>query len=329
LMPVRNAEVTLPATLRSIQQQSHGDWQLVAVDDFSTDGSRRILEALAAVDSRVVYLAPQGAQGIVPALLRGLEVIASPLIARMDADDLMHPQRLEKQLQFLEQHPEIGLVSSQVRYEGQGRGYALHVDWINSLQSPEQMVLRRFVESPVAHPSVMFRAGLLRQFGSYQEGAFPEDYELWLRWLQAGVRFGKHADVLLTWTDPEGRLSRTDGRYGPEAFYEVKCRFLAQWLKENLPVERQIWLWGAGRVTRKRFRFLQEAGIQLGGLIDVDPGKVQQGPGVLPCLIPPELPELRDSFILAGVANHGAREQIDAYLRARHWLEGRDYLLVA
>jgi hypothetical protein len=88
------------------------------------------------------------------------------------------------------------------------------------------MSLRCFVEASVAHPSVMFRRELLEKYGGYRDGPFPQDYELWLRWLEAGVRFGKVDAELLTWNDPPQRLWRTDTRYSVEAFYAIMCRHL-------------------------------------------------------------------------------------------------------
>ena len=102
--------------------------------------------------------------------------------------------------------------------------------WTNGLLTHEEIALARFVESPLAHPSVMFRRSLVERWGGYAEGAFPEDYELWLRWLDAGVRMEKLADPLLIWNDSPTRLSRRDPRYAAEAFYRVKARYLARWL---------------------------------------------------------------------------------------------------
>src|SRR6185436_16591977 len=104
----------------------------------------------------------------------------------------------------------IGLVGCLVEFGGDrsaSEGYALHVDWINALTTPDEIALNRFVESPLAHPSVMFRRELVEKHGGYRAGDFPEDYELWLRWMEAGARMGKVPRVLLTWQDGPGRLS--------------------------------------------------------------------------------------------------------------------------
>jgi hypothetical protein len=208
-------------------------------------------------------------------------------------------------------------------------GYAAHVAWINSLLAPGDIALRRFVESPVAHPSVMFRRQLLQEHGGYESGNFPEDYGLWLRWLDAGVQFGKVDAELLLWNDSPTRLSRIDRRYRPEAFYRIKCVYLARWLKRQLEPAREIWLWGAGRITRQRFRALEMEGISLSGFIDVDRKKLGRLRDGRPVVCPDKLPSKDRAFILAGVSSRGARELIAAQLHGLGRTEGGDYLLVA
>lgn len=331
VLPARNAAGTLPATLGSIRAQTFAAWELVAVDDGSTDETHRILCSAARADARIRILSLPPA-GIVAALRAGCEAARGEFIARMDADDLMLPERLERQAEFLERNPRIGVVSCRVRYGGDPAsqaGYAAHVDWVNALLTPEDMALRRFVESPVAHPSVLFRRELLAQHGGYAEGDFPEDYELWLRWMDAGVRFGKVNAELLVWNDPPARLSRTDARYRTEAFYRTKSLYLARWLKRHVASDRGFWLWGAGRVTRRRFLALEADGIRFAGFIDIDANKLGRARDGRRVVGPDTLPDPARAFILAGVAKRSARELIAAELNRQGWREGRDYLLVA
>ena len=331
VMPARNAAGTLPHALESIRRQTSADWELLAVDDGSMDETGPILESAARADARVRVL-PQAALGIAAALQRGCAAARGAVIARMDADDWMAPERLLRQLQFLESHPQIGVVSCRVRHGGDQAaqaGYQAHVAWTNSLLTPADIALRRFVESPVAHPSVMFRRELLQQHGGYASGDFPEDYELWLRWMDAGVQFAKVDAELLIWNDPPARLSRTEQRYRAGAFYRTKCVYLARWLKRQVEPSREIWLWGAGRITRRRFRTINTAGIAISGFIDVDAKKVGRLRDGRPVVAPCNLPSRDQAFILAGVSTRGARELIGAELSGRGRIEGRDYLLVA
>jgi glycosyltransferase involved in cell wall biosynthesis len=323
-MPVRDARATVETALESVKTQTFTDWEFVIVDDGSQDGTTEILKHFAEKDDRFVLI-PQKPKGIAAALQSGCEACRGDLIARMDADDAMDARRLEVQRAFLIENADCGLVSSRVRFGGTEVGYASHVEWINSLTNHDAMSLRRFVEAPVAHPSVMFRREFLEAHGGYREGDFPEDYELWLRWLETGVRFGKVDAELLTWNDLPQRLSRTHARYSVEAFYAMKCRYLRRWLQTQAS-GREIWLWGAGRVTRRRFDGVFDL---ITGFIDVDEAKRGSCRDARPVRLADDLPARETSFILAGVAARGAREAICAHLTQRGWIEGRDFLLAA
>jgi glycosyltransferase involved in cell wall biosynthesis len=330
LLPVRNAAGPLGRALASIRSQTYADWELVAVDDGSTDGSADRLEAVAREEPRLrVLRGPH--HGIVAALTAGLAAARGGLVARMDADDEAHRERLEEQVRFLAAHPDIGVVGCLVAYGGDRAahaGYARHVDWLNTLVTPDQIALNRFIESPFAHPSVMFRRELAERHGGYRAGGFPEDYELWLRWAEAGVGMAKVPRVLLTWHDPAERLSRTDPRYDPEAFYRVKAAYLAKVLARDLR-GRQLWIWGAGRPTRKRAAHLEAAGGTITGFIDIDPKKTGRALAGRPVVAPAALPPPGRSFVLGYVASRGARELIRGELTRRGYAEGRDFLMCA
>lgn len=129
-------------------------------------------------------------------------------------------------------------MGNRVRFGGDphvAAGYARHVSWTNRLLTHDEISLARVVESPLAHPSVTFRRELVERWGGYREGDFPEDYELWLRWLEAGVRMDKLAESLLVWNDSPTRLSRCDRRYDKEAFYRLKARYPGRWLAAHNP----------------------------------------------------------------------------------------------
>ncbi len=334
VLPVRNALATLERAVESVRAQTWLDWEAVVIDDGSTDGSGEWLEARTRSDRRfrVLRCAPRG---IVAALDAGVTAARGEYVARMDADDVAHPERLAEQVAFLEgeANRDIGLVGCGVEFGGDrvaNAGYALHVDWLNALTTPDAIALNRFVESPFAHPSVMFRRDLVSQHGGYRAGDFPEDYELWLRWLDAGVRMAKVPRVLLTWNDPPTRLSRTDARYDPEAFFRLKAEWVARELGRVVR-GRAVWVWGAGRPTRKRAAYLAAYGVTIAGYVDVDAKKFTPalgGRGV-PVIGAEALPPAEAVFVLGYVSKRGAREYIRSVLRARGFEEGRDFLMGA
>lgn len=329
LMPAWNAAASLPSALDSLRAQSLADFEILAVDDGSTDRTPGILHDYARRDGRIrVLRLPHG--GIVAALNAGLAEARGEYVARMDADDLCAPYRLERQAGLLDTRPDLGLASCLVEFGGDRAacgGYGHYVDWINTLVSHEDISLHRFAESPLAHPSVVFRRELAERFGGYRQGPFPEDYDLWLRWLAAGVRMEKAPEVLLTWSDPPDRLSRTSADYSLEAFYRLKSRALADWLKAAGYYE--VVVWGAGRITRRRVGLLRGHGIAVTAWVDIDPAKVGQVYDGAPVWSPDELPSPGKCFVLSYVASRGARELIRARLEAMGYVLGRDFLPAA
>jgi hypothetical protein len=174
----------------------------------------------------------------------------------------------------------------------------------------------------------MFRATCWNRCGGCRNGDFPEDYELWLRWLELGVGMAKVPKVLFRWNDDPSRLTRTDPRYRPEAFYRIKAEYLANWL-EARGTNRRILIWGAGRVTRQRVAFLEERGVAVDGFIDVDAkkwGRLRDGRRVIR---PEETPPPVEVFVIGYVAKREAHATIRSGLTALGFREGEDFILAA
>lgn len=328
LLPFYNAVDTLSETLDSIQAQSLEGFALIAVDDGSTDDSAEILRARMRLDPRITLLQP-GHQGVVGAMNSALAHCRSPLVARMDADDIMHPRRLELQVRYLQRHPDITLVGSRVRLfpeELIQDGFAEYIRWQNDCLSAQAIADNIYVELPIAHPSVMFRRDAILSAGGYRDGDFPEDYELLLRLHQRGCRMAKLAEVLLDWRDSDGRLTRTDPRYSREAFDRLRARYLAT--DPRLQNSRPLAIWGAGRRTRKRVAHLLGHGFRPSAWIDIDPRKIGNEIDGVRVFHPDWLTGTEKPFVLSYVSNHGAREMIADALLAMGYETGQDYLMV-
>ena len=331
VMPVRDAASTIDAAVGSIRAQTDTDWELIAVDDGSRDGSLARLRAHAAADARIRVIATP-ARGLVAALTSGLEAGCGPLVARMDADDVSHPERLGRQRARLDADRSLGLVATRVAFVGDhtgGAGYARYVEWTNRILTHDAIRLAAFVESPFAHPSVMFRRAVLDRHGGYAAGDFPEDYELWLRWLAGGVRMEKVPDVLLEWRDHPERLSRRDPRYDADAFDRLRARHLAAWLAAHNPHHPSVVVWGAGRASRRRAARLTGHGVAVSAWIDVDPRKIGRRHGAAPVLAPEALPAPGACFVVSYVGSHGARDLIETRLAAIGYEAGRHYVVAA
>jgi len=324
VMPVYNAEATVLHALESLRAQTFQPLEIIVVNDGSTDGTMDLLH-----HQPDIVLLDHSHRGIAATLNEGLTAASGDYIARMDADDFCHPARIEEQASYLDLYNEVGLVGCRVEFGGnrqQQTGYATYVDWINGLIEPDDIALNRFVESPFAHPSVMFRRELFEQFGAYRDGPFPEDYELWLRWIANGVKTAKVDEELLTWNDPPERLSRTDSRYSIDAFYKIKAEYLSYWLKEKNPHHPDLMVWGAGRVTRKRAAVLEQFGVHITGYIDLKERTLDNG---LRVLHHDNIPTPDTCFILPMVGTRGAREKIRAFLGKRGFVEGQHCIFAA
>jgi GT2 family glycosyltransferase len=327
LLPFRNAASTLADCLDSIVNQSLDDFELLAIDDASTDDSRRICGRYAASDSRI-RVTGSNSQGIVAALNCGLAQARADIVVRMDADDLMRPGRLEAHFRHFGADPSLTLSATRVRFfpeENLRAGYREYLRWQNAVLTTADVSSQIFVESPFAHPAVAFRRQTIQTLGGYRQGAFPEDYDLWLRLFRHGLRMAKIPEVLLDWRDSGSRLSRTDPRYSREAFDRLRATHLA---RDPRLRNRQIVIWGAGRRTRRRAGLLLGQGFVPQAWIDIDPRKIGnriQGIAVRP---PDALAVRERPFVLVYVTNHGARDCIAKRLDELDYRAGRDYLMV-
>jgi glycosyltransferase involved in cell wall biosynthesis len=325
LMPVRNEEKFLPAALASIRAQTVSNWELVAVDDGSTDATAAILAA-AAADPRVKVMQNRG-KGLVAALNQGLAACRAPLVARMDGDDVSHPKRLATQLAMMAAGPEIGLVAAAFRHFPRRElkiGMLAYEEWQNALVSHELIMADLFVESPFVHPGVLFRKEPVYGVGGYQDRGWAEDYDLWLRLGQAGVRFARTEQPLLFWRDRPERATRTMAEYTADAFRRCKLHHLQCGFLQGVD---EVVLAGAGKEGRAWQRLLAAAGIRVRLWVDVDPkksGRMLHGAAIVP---PQELTPAAGKMLVT-VGTRGARAGIREWAAAAGFRELVDFLCV-
>jgi glycosyltransferase involved in cell wall biosynthesis len=332
LVPCYNVEGTLDEMMQSLLNQTLSNFEIVAVDDGSEDATFEKLRGWADQDQRVRILA-RGHEGIIPALNEGLAVCRAPLIARMDADDRAHPDRLAKQVELLEKDPGLAVCASLVEgfpVETVREGFRIYIDWLNRLVDHEAITREIFIESPLAHPSVTFRKRWVEKVGGYQEHGWPEDYDLWLRLYLAGARFGKVPEVLLYWREHEHRLTRTDSRYSVENFIRAKAHYICQ---GPLKDRDSVIIWGAGQMGRRLSKHLEREGAPLTAFIDIDPGKIGRTRRGKPIASVDDLRSLLEAaerpVVLAAVRSRGARALIRERLNGMGLREGVDWWAVA
>lgn len=327
LIPFYNAEKTLTRAMESISKQTFKNFECILINNNSTDNSPTIAVEFCEKDSRFLLISEE-IQGVVYANNKGLKIARGKYIARMDADDWCYPERLSTQYDYLENHKECGIVACQAKYETimpNTDGFLRYVTWSNHILDFRDIYLHQFIESPIINPTVMWRKEISDQFGSYENGEFPEDYELWLRWLDKGVQFHKVNCPLIKWYDSEYRLTRTDVRYSNEAFYKIKTFYLAKWLKTNNPFHPRVVVWGASKISRKRANLLEKHNIEISNYIDISE-KRQLDQEII---YYKDIPTPDKIFVLVYLKEETMRTNTIDFLKEKGFVEGKNYLLVS
>ena len=332
VMPCFNAAQTVEEAVESLLAGSWQDFEIVAVDDGSEDDTLDRLRAIAAVDDRLRPLA-RPHEGLIGTLNAGWQAASGDLIARMDADDKSHRSRLTKQVALIDSDRSLAAVGSLVRSfppEAVRGGFRRYVQWLNSLVEPEDIAREIFVESPLAHPSVLMRRNWLERVGGYHEHGWAEDYDLWLRMHLAGARFSKVPEVLLFWREHEARATRTDSRYSVKNFLRAKAHYLMVGPLQN---RRALFIWGTGQMGRRLSGYLLKEGAPIVAFIDIDPRKIGGRKRSKPVISQRDLDEWWQRYeapaLLAAVGSHGARAEIRAFLEAHGYIEGQDWWAAA
>ena len=204
VLPVRDGEAYLREAVESIAAQTFADFELIVVDDGSTDDTRRLLNEL--VDDRLLILR-RPREGIVAALRAGVTQARAPYIARMDADDVSEPERLGRQIALLEQRPRVGMAATWTTViDEEGRELRREV-----LPSAHADLSRRLLlRNPFQHGSVLLRREALDDAGGYRpDYGANEDYDLWRR-LARSWELACVPEALYRYRVHPAAVSRTD-----------------------------------------------------------------------------------------------------------------------
>jgi len=327
LLPAYQAEATLATALHSVRRQSEQDWECVIVDDGSRDRSPEIAEAFVRTDPRFQLLRLSHV-GIVRALQAGVEACSGELVARMDADDIMHRHRLRLQRAALAEASLAG-VGCHVRLFPRGArltdGLRAYERWLCAVMSSEDIAREAFVECPLAHPTWMMRRSIMVELG-YRDADWPEDYDLLLRLLANGGRLGTVPKRLLLWRDGPRRLSRRSARYSLASFVACKAEHLSRSFLAN--TERYV-LWGYGDTGKALAQALAQRGKHPSSIIELHPGRLEQLIRGVRVVRPEALLERRGEPIVVSVAGARPRSEIRAALTAMGFVELRDYVCAA
>ena len=197
LLPVYNTRPFLAEAIESILAQTFGDFELLIVDDGSTDGSTEVARRYSGLDGRIRLVAREN-RGLVATLNELAGLARGELLARMDADDVALPRRFERQVAHLREHPEVVVAGSWVEWIDQEGDSLCEFQMAEGHEAIDRLLMEEGTNS-ICHPAAMIRADALRRVGGYREefaATACEDYDLWLRLAEVG-RVANMPEVLL------------------------------------------------------------------------------------------------------------------------------------
>lgn len=328
LVPARDAATTLPACLASIARQRDVHLECVVVDDGSRDATRAIAEDTASRDVRfrVVATPPRG---LVAALNEGLVRCRGEFVARIDADDWMHRDRLASQAAALAADASLAGVGCHVRCFPRARlrtGLVDYEAWLRTMDTADRIARERFVECPLPHPTWMLRRSLYAALGGYRDRGWAEDYDLLLRAIAAGHRIGVVPRRLLGWRDGTQRRWRTHVAYGPDRMLACKAHFLA---RGPLRHTDAYLLWGHGETGRALRRALAAEHKRPAAIVELHPRRIGNSIDGAPVVRPESIPSMPRVPLVAAVAGAHARAEIRRFCVRIGLREGADFVAAA
>jgi len=253
LLPVFNAAPFLKECLNSLLAQTEQDWEVIAVNDFSTDSSLEILRDYGRLDGRIRVFENRE-KGIIPALRLGFSKSLGTYITRTDADDIAPPRKLaclKNALLAKGEHTlSVGLVEyflssapDHAQRQSPRLGYLQYQNWLNTLTALENNWTGIYKECPIPSPCWMVLREDLIGCGGFEPNTYPEDYDLAFRFYKARLKVAGVREVLHLWRDHAERTSRTDSKYSDNRFLELK---LSYFLELDRSPGMPLAIWGAG-----------------------------------------------------------------------------------
>jgi glycosyltransferase involved in cell wall biosynthesis len=254
LMPTFNTAPYLAECLESILAQTEQEWELIAVNNFSTDASPDILQAYAERDPRIRFFHNEdvlGKTGVSPANRFAYRQATGQLITRMDSDDIMPPNRLALMKKMLLEHGEGHVATGSIQYFGEngvGEGFRRYEAWLNGLAASGRNFEAIYRENVLPSPVWMAWRSDLERAAAFQEDVYPEDYDLTFRLRHVGCKIVATTELLHHWRERPDRASRVEEKYLDHSFLELKTHWF---LKTDYDETRPLVLWGAGRKGKR------------------------------------------------------------------------------
>jgi hypothetical protein len=291
------------------------------------DASAAAVATMAAADERVLFVAQERA-GVVAASERARALCRAPVIARMDADDVAMPDRLERQLARLAEG-DVAACGGQIEFfprSDLGDGMRRYESWLNGLTTPELAARDVFVELPIAQPTLAVNRDALAAAGGWRMCGWPEDYDLMLRLYRRGIAFCSVDAVVLRWREHPARLTWTDERYRREAFMRCRVHHLRAHLGRRAD---SVVVFGCGPVGKSHARELQRQGTAVAAFLEVDPRKIGKQVHGAAVHGMDDASGFAHLPAIGAVAGPDARAEIRRAALASGWTESVDFFAVA
>ncbi len=260
VMPVKNTALYLEECLASIINQTEKNWELLAVNDHSTDDTLTILNRFSQLDNRIQVFQNQGS-GIIEALRLAYSKSKGKYITRMDADDVMPNSKLKALKQQLQTYGNGHLATGFVQYFADypiGNGYKKYQNWLNTLTKNGTNFSEIYKECVIPSPCWMVSKTDFEKCEAFRSNRYPEDYDLAFRFYKYGLKVIPNSTILHHWRDYSHRTSRMDENYADNRFLEIKLDYF---LALDHQKEKTLILWGAGNKGKSIAKKLTEQNI--------------------------------------------------------------------
>lgn len=224
VISMKNASMWVVETLVSIQNQTYTNWEVIVVDDHSEDHSFSLVKQFSQNDSRI-QVSKNNSTGIIPALNQAFNQVRGEYITRMDADDVMPPNRLAQMVDLLQTLPEKSIVTGKICYfsdKNISEGYLKYEKWLNERVEQNDFYQHIYRECIVASPNWMGKTADFRNYNLFENLIYPEDYDLCFHWMKKNFKIYPINEVTLFWREHPLRTSRNSERYQQEAFFKLK-----------------------------------------------------------------------------------------------------------
>jgi len=328
---LQNSTLThwLRASIVSILAQTHEEFELLLILPVDIRTSDSVIASLPQ-DPRIIYLNRDGT-GIVSALNTGIAAAAGKWLARMDADDIAHPQRLNRQLDYLTQNGDVDFCSTTVEIFSEdqplAQGNRQYQQWLNETCTHDNITASLYVECPCPHPTWLVNRKVIDTIGGYRDIQWAEDYDFVLRAAQAGLRFGKPGadhDALLRWRAHSLNLTRSDSRYKKINFIKAKAWALSL---DHLR-DRNAVIVGTGNNARHMYDALTDNKVGVSFFVDLQRSGKKNSLRNTPVISYSDIQQRvhGDALLVSVVTRYGAREQLRQWFDENKFNEITDYI---